>query len=75
MLKVGQPRLDNKAVVIASIWLAVALIATVYMWVFGSRIGDILFGVFLPIGLLVIAAITVTLQVASSPETEKKREA
>lgn len=45
------------------------------MWVFGSKLADIMFGIFLPIGLLVLVATIVTFQVASSSEPEKKREA
>jgi hypothetical protein len=41
-------------------------IASVYMIIFGSIIGDILFGVFFPIGLLVLAGLIVTLYLASS---------
>jgi hypothetical protein len=36
------------------------------MIIFGSIIGDILFGVFFPIGLLVLAGLIVTLYLASS---------
>ncbi len=58
--------MDNRASIIVSCWFAVAVIASVYMWVFADKIGDILFGVFLPVGLLVLAAIFVTFFVSSS---------
>jgi hypothetical protein len=59
--------LDYKSITVASCWLAVALISTVYMFVFGSQIGDIFFGVFLPVGLLVFVAVAVTVFVTSKP--------
>ncbi len=67
--------MDYRAVIIASCWLAIAIISSVYMWVFREFIADIMFGVFLPIGLLTLVAITVTFGVASSLESDKKREA
>jgi len=67
--------MDYRAVIIASCWLAVAVISSVYMWVFRGFIGDIMFGVFLPIGLLVLVAITVTFGVTSRFEPVEKREA
>ena len=67
--------MDYRAAIIASCWFAVAIISSVYMWVFGRILGDILFGVFLPVGLLVLVAIIVTFWVASSFEPEKKSEA
>jgi len=58
--------MDYRAAVIVSCWVAVAVISSVYMWVFASKISDILFGVFLPVGLLVLAAIIVTVVVSNS---------
>jgi hypothetical protein len=54
--------INNKALVITSCWLAVALISSVYIWVALSQnlIGDIFFGLFMPIGLLVLVALAVT---------------
>lgn len=63
--------MDYRAAVIMSCWIAVAVISSVYMWVFADKIGDVLFGVFLPVGLLVLAAIIVTAVVANS-KPEKK---
>jgi hypothetical protein len=59
--------LDYKSITIASCWLAVAVISTVYMLVFGNQIGDVFFGVFLPVGLLVLVAVAVTVYVTSKP--------
>jgi len=44
------------------------------MWIFADRIGDVLFGVFLPVGLLVLVAIIVTFGIASISGPEKKSE-
>ena len=55
--------MDYRVAIISSCWLAVAVISSVYMWVFADKIGDVLFGVFLPVGLLVLAAIIVTVLV------------
>ncbi len=64
--------MDYRAAIIVSCWFAVAAISAVYMWVFGNVISDIMFGVFLPVGLLVVVAVIVTFGVASSFESEKK---
>ena len=58
--------MDYRGAVIASCWLAVAVISAVYMYVFADKVGDVLFGVFLPVGLLVLAAIVVTVVASSS---------
>ncbi len=50
--------------------MAVAIISSVYMWVFADKIGDVL-GVILPVGLLVLVALIVTVAVSKS-EPEKK---
>lgn len=59
--------LDYRAVIAASCWLAVAIISAVYMFVFGNQIGDVLFGVFVPVGLLVLVAAGVTIYVTGKP--------
>jgi hypothetical protein len=66
--------MDCRAAIVVSCWLAVAVIASVYMLVFGGIVGDVFFGVFLPVGLLVIVALAVTFRVLASVESEKKRE-
>jgi hypothetical protein len=60
----------GKAVVIASCWFSLALIASVYMIVFADKLGDILFGVFLPIGLLVLVGLAVTFFLSSNSEAK-----
>ena len=68
--------MDSKAAIVASCWFSVAIIAAVYIWVFSDKIGDILFGVFLPVGALVLLAFVVTYGVIfgapSKPESENK---
>jgi hypothetical protein len=58
--------MEFKTAAVVSCWLAVALIASVYMLVFGNELGDILFGLFLPVGALVLVALIVTLYLASN---------
>jgi len=58
--------LDYRTAAAVSCWLCVALIASVYMLVFGNQIGDILFGVFFPVGGLVLVALIVTIYLASN---------
>lgn len=65
--------MEYKAAIIVSCWFAVVTISSVYMWVFGSKLADIMFGVFLPIGLLILVAIIVTFAVASSSEPENMK--
>jgi hypothetical protein len=58
--------MDYRATVIASCWIAIAVLGSVYMWVFADKVGDVLFGVFLPIGLLVLVALVVTIVLSNS---------
>ena len=58
--------MDYKAAIISTVWIAITVISAVYMWVFAEKIGDVLFGVFLPVGLLVLVAIIVTVVVVNS---------
>lgn len=60
--------MDYRAAIVISTWLAVAIIAGVYMWVFGGFIGDVMFGVFFPVGLLVAVALVVTFRALPSKE-------
>ncbi len=62
--------MDYKATIVVSTWIAVSAIAAVYMLVFGDKIGDIFFGVFLPVGLLVIVALIVTLRALGNTESK-----
>ncbi len=66
--------MDSKAVIVASTWFSVAIIAAVYMWVFADKIGDVFFGVFLPVGALILVAFIVTFGIVfgapSKPENK-----
>lgn len=55
-----------RAAVIASCWFSLAIIASVYMFTFANRLGDVLFGVLIPIGLLVLVGIIVTFALAKN---------
>ncbi len=57
-----------RAVVIASCWFSLAIIASVYMIAFANRLGDALFGVLIPIGLLVLVGVLVTFVLTGNPE-------
>ncbi len=57
--------MDYRAAIVASCWLAVAAISSVYMLLFADKVGDVFFGVFLPVGLLVLVALVVTFVVLS----------
>ena len=48
-----------------------AIISSVYMFVFGNEV-DIMFGVFVPIGMLILVAVIVTFMVLSSSEPKKE---
>ena len=67
--------MDYRAAIAVSCWFAVAIISSVYMVVFADKLGDVFFGVFFPIGLLVLVAIVVTFYVATSSEPVRKHEA
>ncbi len=60
--------MEFKTAAIVSCWFSVAIIATVYMIVFAESLGDILFGVFLPVGALVFVALIVTIILSSNKE-------
>ena len=63
--------MEFKTAAVVSCWISVAIIASVYMIVFAGSIGDVLFGVFLPVGLLVVVALFVTIYVTSSSNKEE----
>ena len=64
--------MESRAAVVVSCWFAVAIISVAYMWIFADKVGDVLFGVFLPIGLLILVAIIVTFGITSKSEPENK---
>jgi hypothetical protein len=63
--------MDYRASIVASCWLAVAVISSVYMWLLADKV-EILFGIILPVGLLVFLAFIVTVIVISKPESGKE---
>ena len=64
--------MESRAAIVVSCWFAVAIISVAYMWIFADKLGDVLFGLFLPIGLLILVAIIVTFGILSMSEPEKK---
>ncbi len=64
--------MESRAAIVVSCWFAVAIISVAYMWIFADKLGDVLFGVFLPIGLLILVAIIVTFGITSKSEPENK---
>lgn len=59
--------MDDRASIVISCWFTIAVISSVYMLVFGPDI-DVLFGVLIPIGFLILIAVMVTFFVISSSE-------
>ncbi len=64
--------MELKTAIIVSCWFTVALISSVYMLVFGREV-DVMFGVLLPIGFLILIALIVTFSVLSSEGSEQKK--
>jgi hypothetical protein len=64
--------MDSKAAIIVGCWFSIAIIASVYMIVFAGRLSDILFGVFLPVGALVLVGLIVTFLFAPKEKSEQK---
>ena len=61
---------SSKAIIVASCWFSLAIIASVYMFVFGNRLGDVFFGVLIPIGLLVLVGVIVTFVLAENSKVK-----
>jgi len=64
--------MESRAAIVVSCWFAVAIISVAYMWIFADKLGDVFFGVFLPVGLLILVAIIVTFGITSRSEPENK---
>jgi hypothetical protein len=62
--------MELKTAIVVSCWFTVAIISSVYMLVFGREI-DVMFGVLLPIGFLILVALIVTFMVLSSTESDQ----
>ncbi len=66
--------MDSRAAIVASCWFSVAIIAAVYMWVFADKVGDVFFGVFLPVGALVLVAFIVTFGITFGAPSKSQSE-
>ncbi len=64
--------MESKAAIIVSCWFSLAIIASVYMIVFASKLSDVLFGVFMPVGALVLVGLIVTFLFAPKDKPEQK---
>jgi hypothetical protein len=64
--------MESRVAIVVSCWFAVAIISVAYMWIFADKLGDVLFGVFLPVGLLILVAIIVTFGITLSSGPENK---
>lgn len=62
--------MELKTAIVVSCWFTVAIISSVYMLVFGREV-DVMFGVLLPIGFLIIIAFVVSFMVLSSTESNQ----
>jgi hypothetical protein len=62
--------MELKTAIVVSCWFTVAIVSSVYMLVFGREI-DVMFGVLLPIGFLILIALIVTFMVLSSTESNQ----
>jgi len=63
--------MESKSLIVFGCWMSVTVISVVYMLVFGEIIGDIMFGVLLPIGCLFLFAFLVTIFIVNSDEPKK----
>ena len=63
--------MNTNSLAVVSCWASVTIISVIYLLVFGDKIGDILFGVFVPIGILVFMALIVTILATYSLGKEK----
>ena len=64
--------MELKTAIVVSCWFTVALISSVYMLVFGREV-DVMFGVLLPVGFLILIALIVTFSVLSSEGSKPKK--
>jgi hypothetical protein len=63
--------LELRTAIVVSCWFTVAIISSIYMLVFGREV-DIMFGVFMPIGFLILVAVIVSFISLSDSKSEKK---
>ena len=62
--------MELRTAIVVSCWFTVAMISSIYMLVFGREV-DIMFGIFMPIGFLILVAVIVSF-ISLSSESEKK---
>jgi len=62
--------MELRTAIVVSCWFTVAMISSIYMLVFGREV-DIMFGIFMPIGFLILVAVIVSF-ISLSYESEKK---
>ncbi|HLN90094.1 MAG TPA: hypothetical protein VK253_08510 [Candidatus Binatia bacterium] len=65
--------MDYKIGLVASVWLSVAAVAIAYMVLYVNKIGDVLFGLFLPVGIVVLIAAILTVYVISRPSPKQQK--
>ena len=63
--------MESKNLIAFGCWISVAVIAVVYMIVFGQTVGDIMYGVFMPIGFLLLFAFAVTIIVVNDNQPKQ----
>ena len=62
--------MELRTAIVVSCWFTVAIISSIYMLVFGRDV-DIMFGVLMPIGFLILVAVIVSF-ISLSSDSEKK---
>ncbi|HER54663.1 MAG TPA: hypothetical protein ENO13_02050 [Candidatus Bathyarchaeota archaeon] len=65
--------MESKNLIAFGCWISVTVIAVVYMLVFGQTVGDIMYGVFMPIGMLLLFAFFVTIIVVNDNEPKQNK--
>lgn len=62
--------MNYKSTITISYWFAITVLSSVYMFVFGPDI-DILYGVLLPVGFLILIGVILTIAVLESDNSQK----
>ena len=65
--------MESKNLIAFGCWISVTIIAVVYMLVFGQTVSDIMYGVFMPIGMLLLFAFFVTIIVVNDNEPKQNK--
>ncbi len=64
--------MDYKKGMVASVWLSVAAVAIASTVMYVNGFSDVLFGLFLPIGIMVLMATILTVYVLSRPSPKQQ---